>query len=134
MWLIPPAYPVTAVLSIFLIYLYSIQQVCVSSLSDRARIAHRYLTSFYCLCLFILHLLFLCHFSNPQTEKYVISVRIMIGIVICIGAWLIYQFIIQSIHTFYSTAFMNNVSNEMPKWFRNVFNFITIINIVSAVF
>lgn len=130
MWLIPPIYPIIGVISMCIIFLYSAQQVCVSALSDRPRIVHRYLTSFYCLCSLIRHILLLCNLSAPENKKYVVSARIMILISVCIAAWLFYKFTIRSIHTVYSTAF-TNASNEMPKWFGNVWSAITIINIVK---
>lgn len=130
-WLIPKEHPMAGCVILGILFMFSMQQVCISPISDRPVIFYRYIAAVYCLNAWILSCLLLSHYENPDDDAVVAGCKIFIGWVIIWGTFSLCGLGIRSVEAAYKSH--TDTSKATPSWFRILTKTLGGMNIISII-
>ena len=98
-----PSYSVGVVVVFGLFFLFSLQQCCISSITDHPSITYRYWICLYCLNGFILEIIIYLHFVNPTNTGLLAAYRVQLLISTIVVLAIAYKFITSIINGVYAS-------------------------------
>ena len=123
-------YPIGGCVILGILFLFSMQQVCISPISDRPVIFYRYIASVYCLNTWILACLLITHYQNPDDITMTKATRIFIGYVILWGSFAFVNLGRRSVDAAYKSQ-TEAKPKQSPLWFHRLCKTFLILHTVN---
>eukprot|EP01084_Bolivina_argentea_P056883 104022_1 len=123
-----------------ILFVTSIQQICVSSIHDKMA-KYRYLTSVYCTSAWVENIIILLHYQFFEDHLIVFILRISIAINICVGSFASFNFVVKSVEAIYHQraphsiyySYSSKSVRKSPNWFHHAWYIILVLNIIALI-
>eukprot|EP01083_Nonionella_stella_P304349 1057164_1 len=117
--LIPLKYPIAGCIILGCLFFFSVQQVCISPISERPKIFHRYLAVLYCFNTWVLSCVLISHYQHPDNITLTICTQCFVAWVIICGFFPLSGIAIRGVEAAHKAKRSTSKSSNGPLWFSN---------------
>eukprot|EP01084_Bolivina_argentea_P156976 273535_1 len=123
--LIPLKYPITGCIILGILFLFSVQQVCISPVSDRPRIFYRYFSTIYCMNAWILSCMLISHYQQPDDIQLITTVRLFTAWVIICASIILINLAYRTVEAAYKSR---KKSHSVPPLFAKAMKLLLLLH------